>query len=71
MLASSMSPFLDNSVRPERTGFDIPEVTEGALDEDDPSMSDIRAAALASAAQYLRSSLAEAREAGRARVGTS
>ena len=63
-----MSPFLDNSVRPERTGFDIPEVTEGALDEDDPSMSDIRAAALASAAQYLRSSLAEAREAGRARV---
>jgi hypothetical protein len=63
-----MSPLLDNSVRPERTGFDIPEVTEGALDEDDPSMSDIREAALASAAQYLRSSLAEAREAGRARV---
>jgi len=63
-----MSSFLDNFVRPERTGFDIPEVTEGALDEDEPSMSDIREAALASAAQYLHSSLAEAREAGRARV---
>jgi hypothetical protein len=62
------SPFLDGAVRPERTAFDIPEVTEGALDEDDPSMSDIRDAAWAAAEQHLHSSLAEGREAGRARV---
>ncbi len=63
-----MSPFLDGAVRPERTGFDIPDVTDGALDEDDPSMSDIRDAALAAVEQYLHSILAEVRKAGRRRV---
>jgi len=62
------SPFLDSSVRPERTGFDIPDVTEGALDEDDPSMSDIREAALAAVEQYLHPNLTAVREAGRERV---
>lgn len=63
-----MSPFLDSAVRPERTGFDIPDVTDAALDEDDPSMSDIREAALMAVEQYLHSILAAVREAGRARV---
>ncbi len=62
------SPFLDKFVRPERTGFDIPEVTEGALVEDDPSMSEIREATLTAAGKYLRSNLDEVREAGRTRV---
>lgn len=63
-----MSPFLDGAVRPERTGFDIPDVTDGALDEDDPSMSDIREAVLVAVEQYLHSILASVREAGRTRV---
>jgi hypothetical protein len=63
-----MSGYLDKHVRPERTAFDIPEVTEGALDEDSPSRSDIRQAALTAVEQYLGSSLAEIRQAGRERV---
>ncbi len=62
------SPFLDNSVRPERTGFELPELSDGALDEDEPSKSDIRDAALQAAEQYLRPSLAGMREAGRTRL---
>jgi hypothetical protein len=63
-----MSPFLDRNVRSERTAFEIPDVNEGDLYEDEPSMSDIRKAVLEAAERYLRSSLTEAREAGRARV---
>jgi hypothetical protein len=62
------SPFLDNFVRPERTAFDIPEVTEETLQEDEPSMSEIRQGALKAAEQHLLPFLHEAREAGRARV---
>jgi hypothetical protein len=62
------SDYLDRSVRSERTGFDIPELTEGALDEGEPSMSDIRAAVLAAVGTYLQANLAEAREAGLVRV---
>lgn len=62
------SPYLDESVRPERTRFDIPEVTDDALDADEPSMSDIRAAALAAIGQHLQENLAEAQAAGRERV---
>ncbi len=62
------SSYLDNSVRSERTEFDIPEKSEGALDEDEPSKSDIREAALRAAEQYLSSSLTGMREAGRARL---
>jgi hypothetical protein len=62
------SDYLDRSVRSERTGFDIPDVTEGTLDEGEPSMSDIRTAVLDEVGKYLHANLAEAREAGRARV---
>jgi hypothetical protein len=63
-----MSPFLDNSVRPERTSFDIPDIADGALDEDEPSVSDIREAVLAVVRQYLHPSLADVLEAGRERI---
>ena len=62
------SPLLDSSVRPERTAFDIPEVTEGTLQEDEPSMSEIRQAALNAAEEHLLPLLREVRKAGRARV---
>ena len=62
------SGYLDRSVRPERTGFDIPEVTEGTLDEGEPSMSDIRTAVLDAVGKYLHTNLIVAREAGLARV---
>ena len=62
------SSWLDSSVRPERTAFDIPEVTEGTLQEDEPSMSEIRQTALQAAEKHLLPFLHEAREAGRARV---
>ena len=62
------SDYLDRSVRSERTSFDIPDVTEGTLDEGEPSMSDIRTAVLDAVGKYLHTNLAEAREAGLARV---
>lgn len=62
------SPYLDLNVRSERTSFDIPEVTDAALDEDEPSLSDIRQAALAAAGRYLESSLSAVRKSGRERV---
>lgn len=62
------SGYLDRFVRSERTGFDIPDVTEGSLDEGEPSMSDIRAAVLDAVGTYLHANLAEAREAGLTRV---
>lgn len=55
-------------VRPERTGFDIPDVTDGAPDQDDPSMEDIRETALVAVEQYLHSILAAVWDADRARV---
>jgi hypothetical protein len=48
-----MSPFLDGAVRPERTGFDIPDVTDDALDQGDPSIEDIRETTLVAVEQYL------------------
>jgi hypothetical protein len=62
------APFLDQSVRAERTDFDIPEVTTGTFQEGELSRSDIRAAALQAAGQYLQPFLQEAQESGRARV---
>lgn len=62
------SRYLDEHVRSERTGFDIPEQADGTLDEDEPSMSDIRAAAFEQIQAHLRVSLEEVRRAGRARV---
>jgi hypothetical protein len=63
-----MSPFLNRFVRPERTGFDIADDNEGALDEDDPSKSDILAATLRAIEQHLHSNLAVVRDAGEARL---
>ncbi|GAA4240009.1 hypothetical protein GCM10022254_63110 [Actinomadura meridiana] len=60
--------YLDESVRSERTGFDIPEVTAGTLHEGEPSLSDIRAAVLKAVEEHLHENLAESREAGRERV---
>lgn len=62
------SDYLDRSVRSERTGFDIPDVTEGTLDEGELSTSDIRTAVLDAVGTYLHTNLTEAREAGAARV---
>ncbi|HZN18550.1 MAG TPA: hypothetical protein VFB84_10265 [Micromonosporaceae bacterium] len=62
------SRYLDERVRVERTGFNIAESTEGAFDEHEPSLSDIRAGVLAAAEQHLLTSLVEARRAGRVRV---
>lgn len=55
-------------MRPERTGFDIPDVTDDALDADEPSLTDIRIAALSAAEDHLRDSLAEVLATGRKRV---
>lgn len=62
------SAYLDDSVRPERTKFDIPDSTEDTLDSDEPSMADIREAALTAIEKYLHEYLAEAQAAGRERV---
>ena len=62
------SDFLNKSVRPERIAFDIPDVTDDALDSDEPSMTDIRTAALDEVKAHLHDSLAGVLAAGRARV---
>lgn len=62
------SDFLDENVRSERTGFDIPETTEGTVFADELGMSEIRAAVLGAAEDYLGDLLDEAKQAGRARV---
>ena len=63
------SPFLDDSVRSERTGFEIPDVSpEGVIDPDELSMADIRAVALSEVERYLHENLAEVLAAGRERV---
>jgi hypothetical protein len=63
------SPFLDDSVRSERTGFEIPDVSpEGVIDPDELSMADIRAVALSEVERYLHEDLAEVLAAGRERV---
>jgi hypothetical protein len=55
-------------VRPERTSFNIPEDTEGALDEEEPSLADVRGAAVEAVERYLHTDLAEVQQAGRERV---
>ncbi|WP_306203805.1 hypothetical protein [Actinoplanes sp. RD1] len=62
------SPFLDEVVRSERTGFDLLESTEGTLLADELSLSEIRTAVLRAAERYLGDLLDEAKQAGRARV---
>lgn len=62
------SPYLDQHVRPERIGFDIPESSDDLFGDSSPGRADIRAAAIACAAHYLAPYLANARREGRARV---
>ncbi|MFG3689542.1 ATP-binding protein [Micromonospora sp. NPDC047740] len=62
------SNFLDENVRSERTGFDIPEDTEGTILAGELGMSEIRAAILRTAEEYLGDLLNESKQAGRARV---
>jgi hypothetical protein len=63
------SPYLDASVRPERTGFEIPDASdEEIIDPDELSMAEIRAEVLAEVKKYLHENLDEVLKAGRARV---
>lgn len=63
------SSFLDDAVRSERTGFEIPDVSpEGVIDPDEVSMADIRAVALSEVQRYLHENLAVVLAAGRERV---
>lgn len=62
------SEFLDISVRPERTGFGIPDTTEDTLDSDTPSMTDIRSGVLTAVGQHLNDSLQSVLDRGRERV---
>lgn len=64
------STFLDENVRSERTGFDIPEETQGTILASDLGMSEIRTAVLDAAEEYLGDLLNESKQAGRARVET-
>ncbi len=62
------SSFLDEKVRPERFGFNIPEVVGELFEATDIGMSEIRTAVLAAAADYLEPYLENARKAGLERV---
>jgi hypothetical protein len=62
------SPFLDLNVRPERIGFDIDEISDDMFSSTELSMTDIRDAALDSAAQFLVTYLQASKAAGRERV---
>lgn len=62
------SPWLDQHVRPERIGFDIPESSDDLFGEGSPGRGEIRDALLAAAAEYLAPWLAQTRQASRDRV---
>lgn len=62
------SDFLDESVRADRTAFDIADRTPGESFDDSISMDDIRSGALAEIERILSDSLAGAREEGKNRV---
>ncbi|MFD6660828.1 ATP-binding protein [Micromonospora chalcea] len=62
------SNFLDENVRSERTGFDIPEETEGTILAGELGMAEIRTTVLRAAEEYLGDLLNESKQAGRARV---
>lgn len=47
------SKLLDESARPERTGFDLPESVEGLLEKTEIGLSDIRKAVIEQAGKYL------------------
>jgi hypothetical protein len=62
------SPYLDESVRPERIGFDIPETEEELFSQDVPAMSEIETGIIDAATRYLNKYLQDLRNAGRKRV---
>lgn len=62
------SPLLDNSVRNERTGFDIEDDVSGLFADSTVSLNDIRDAVIARAKIQLEAVLKDGREKGMARV---
>ncbi|ALS59789.1 hypothetical protein AT302_08505 [Pandoraea norimbergensis] len=62
------SSWLDQHVRPERIGFDIPESSDDLFGSASPGRADIREALLAAAADYLAPWLTQTRQASRDRV---
>lgn len=62
------SQYLDDNVRPERTGFDIDDEIEGFLPDVDLTFKKIEATILKEISTYLDPFLAESREAGKKRV---
>lgn len=62
------SDFLDTHVRADRTAFDISERAEGTTLSDDIFLEDIRTGVLGKVEEILATSLAAAREKGKARV---
>ena len=64
------SPFLDEAVRPERTGFDIAERHDGLFAQTELSMEEIRRAILGRAAEHLKPQLTANLGKARERVQT-
>jgi len=64
------SPFLDDAVRPERTGFDILESTGGLFADTEVSLDEIRDAVVAAAAEHLGGYLEENKERSKERVNS-
>jgi hypothetical protein len=62
------SSFLDESARPERTGFDIQESFDGLFEGTEISLADIRNAVIERAKEYLKDYLAANKEKAKERV---
>ncbi len=62
------SPVLDAAVRPERSGFDLPDQIQGLFEKTDLSWEDIRGAVVAKAAGHLAAQLEQVRQRASARV---
>ena len=64
------SPYLDESVRPERIGFDIPATPDELFSQDVPAISEIETGVIDAATRHLNEFLLEMKSAGRKRVET-
>lgn len=62
------SRYLDENVRSERTGFDIPESVEELLEKTEISLADIRGAVISRAEAFLKDHLSENKEKSKERV---
>ena len=62
------SRYLDENVRSERTGFDIPESVEELLEKTEISLADIRGAVIGRAEAFLKDHLSENKEKSKERV---